>query len=179
MDIFFSLILLTIAIILSMFFLLAIYLIFKIYTGKSINNPNYAPVHGSIFGQLLYFNRFHDHLTQVATKHPTFRLLTPDQSQLYTVDPRNVEHILKKKFDKYSKGKNNQGLLSDFLGHGIFAVDGDKWRQQRKLASFEFSTRVLRDFSCSVFRQNAGKLARAVSELAVPGRVFDMQDMAC
>ncbi|KAK4436344.1 cytochrome [Sesamum alatum] len=49
--------------------------------------------------------------------------------------------------------------LKDLFGDGIFAVDGKKWRHQRKLASYEFSAKVLRDFSSSVFRSNAAKLA--------------------
>ncbi|XP_022636104.1 cytochrome P450 704C1-like [Vigna radiata var. radiata] len=99
------------------------------------------------------------------------------ESEVYTIDPRNIEHILKTNFDKYSKGKYNQDIVTDLFGEGIFAVDGDKWRQQRKLASYEFSTRVLRDFSCSVFRRNATKLVRIISELSHQGQVFDMQDM--
>ena len=52
----------------------------------------------------------------------------------------------------------------------------DKWRQQRKLASFEFSTRVLRDYSYAVFRRNATKLVRVVHKLLDDGRqAFDMQ----
>lgn len=94
---------------------------------------------------------------------------------MYTTDIRNIEHVLKTKFDKYTKGKYNQDIVTDLFGKGIFAVDGDKWRQQRKLASFEFSTRVLRDFSCSVFRRNAAKLVRVVSEMAIAGQIFDMQ----
>ncbi|KAK8565883.1 hypothetical protein V6N13_020958 [Hibiscus sabdariffa] len=47
----------------------------------------------------------------------------------------------------------------------MFAVDGDKWKEQRKFASYEFSTRVLRDFSCSVFSSNAAKLVLLVSNL--------------
>ena len=66
-------------------------------------------------------------------------------------------------------------IVSDLWGQGIFAVDGDKWRQQRKLASYEFSTRVLRDFSCSVFRRNAAKLVRAVSKQAMSGQVIEVQ----
>lgn len=83
--------------------------------------------------------------------------------------------MLKTNFDKYSKGKYNQEIMTDLFGEGIFAVDGDKWRQQRKLASFEFSTRVLRDFSCSVFRRNGAKLVKLISEIAIAERVFDMQ----
>lgn len=95
---------------------------------------------------------------------------------MYTTDIRNIEHVLKTNFDKYTKGKYNQDILTDLFGKGIFTVDGDKWRQQRKLASFEFSTRVLRDFSCSVFRRNAAKLVRVVSEMAIADQIFDMQD---
>ncbi|PRQ57680.1 putative abieta-7,13-dien-18-ol hydroxylase [Rosa chinensis] len=58
---------------------------------------------------------------------------------------------------------------------GIFVVDGEKWKQQRKLASFEFSTRVLRDFSCSVFRRNGAKWVKVISEYSVANGVFDMQ----
>ncbi|KAK9202436.1 hypothetical protein WN944_017646 [Citrus x changshan-huyou] len=152
-------------------------LILKIYCGKSIKDPSYPPVNGTVFHQLLYFNRLYDYQTEVAKKQPTFRLLGPAQSEIYTTDIRNIEHVLKTKFDKYSKGEYNQDILEDLFGQGIFAVDGDKWRQQRKLASFEFSTRVLRDFSCAVFRTNAAKLVKVVSGFAVAGRVLDMQDM--
>ncbi|KAJ6879243.1 hypothetical protein NC652_032728 [Populus alba x Populus x berolinensis] len=153
-----------------------LYLTFQIYSGKSIKNPNYPPVKGTVFGQLFYFNRLYDHQTEVAKKQKTFRLLAPGQSELYTTDIRNIEHVLKTNFDKYTKGKHNQDVLTDLFGKGIFTVDGDKWRQQRKLASFEFSTRVLRDFSCSVFRRNAAKLVRVVSEMAIADQIFDMQD---
>ncbi|TXG62724.1 hypothetical protein EZV62_009718 [Acer yangbiense] len=152
-------------------------LILKIYTGKSIKDPTYPPVHSTVFDQLFYFNRLYDYQTEVARKQSTFRLLAPSQSEIYTTDTRNIEHVLKTKFDKYSKGKYNQDIVTDLFGQGIFAVDGEKWKQQRKLASFEFSTRVLRDFSCDVFRRNAAKLVNAISEFAVAGRVFDMQDM--
>ncbi|XP_017429429.2 cytochrome P450 704C1 [Vigna angularis] len=164
------------------FSLLGIFLVFcfimlTTILGKSIGDPDYAPVKGTVFNQLFYFNTLHDYQAEMAKTIPTFRLLAPDQSEVYTADPRNVEHILKTNFDKYSKGKYNQDIVTDLFGEGIFAVDGDKWRQQRKLASYEFSTRVLRDFSCSVFRRNAAKLVRIISELSHQGQVFDMQDM--
>jgi cytochrome P450 len=88
---------------------------------------------------------------------------------------RNIEHILKTNFDKYSKGKYNEDIISDLFGEGIFAVDGDKWKQQRKVASYEFSTRVLRDFSCSVFRKHAAKLVKVISQFSHEGIAFDMQ----
>lgn len=152
-------------------------LMLRIFTGKSIKNPNYPPVNGTVFNQLLYFNRLYDYQTETAKNLPTFRQLTPQSSEIYTTDVRNIEHILKTNFGKYSKGEHNQDIMRDLFGQGIFVVDGDRWRQQRKLASFEFSTRVLRDFSCSVFRRNAAKLVAAVSELSDAGLPFDMQDI--
>lgn len=56
-----------------------------------------------------------------------------------------------------------------------FAIDGKKWRHQRKLASYEFSAKVLRDFSCSVFRSNAAKLASKVYVEALANREMDLQ----
>ncbi|GLT39500.1 hypothetical protein SLA2020_136870 [Shorea laevis] len=56
-------------------------------------------------------------------------------------------------------------------------MDGEKWRQQRKLASSESSTKVLRDFSCFVVRRNSTKLVRAIAEPAVANRASRMQDM--
>ncbi|KAB2626712.1 cytochrome P450 704C1-like [Pyrus ussuriensis x Pyrus communis] len=153
------------------------FLLLKIFTGKSIRNPIYPPVKGTVFNQLFYFNRLYDYQTEVAKEQPTFRLLAPDQSEVYTTDMRNIEHVLKTNFAKYSKGKYNQDIVSDVFGQGIFVVDGEKWKQQRKLASFEFSTRVLRDFSCSVFRRNSAKLVRVVSEILGSNQSFDMQDI--
>ncbi|WOL05718.1 Cytochrome P450 [Canna indica] len=63
------------------------------------------------------------------------------------------------------------------FGDGIFAVDGDKWRHQRKLASFGFSTKVLRDFSGVIFKSNAAKLAHVFSSYATSNEKFDIQDL--
>lgn len=73
------------------------------------------------------------------------------------------------------QGDYNYSLLSGLLGDGIFTVDGDKWRQQRKISSYEFSTKVLRDFSSVVFRRNAAKLADTLSKVATVNQVVDMQ----
>lgn len=63
-----------------------------------------------------------------------------------TANPANVEFMLKTKFDSFPKGERFISLLEDFLGRGIFNSDGEMWWKQRKTASYEFSTRSLRDF---------------------------------
>ncbi|PON56338.1 Cytochrome P450, E-class, group I [Parasponia andersonii] len=158
-------------------FLTFCFITLRIFTGKSLMNPKYPPVRGTLFNLIFHYNELHDYMTRLAEKDPTFRLLTPAQSYVYTAEPRNVEHVLKSGFGKYSKGDRGREILADLFGRGIFLADGENWKQQRKLASLEFSTRVLRDFSCSVFRTNAAKLVRVVSEFSVAGRAFDMQDL--
>ncbi|GAV75694.1 p450 domain-containing protein [Cephalotus follicularis] len=162
---------------LALLFIAFLYLMLKVFSGKSIRDPSYPPVYDTVFHQLFYFNKYYDYQTKLAKKQPTHRFLAPGLSNIYTADTRNIEHILKTKFDKYSKGECNQEIMKDLFGQGIFAVDGDKWKQQRKLASFEFSTGVLRDFSCAVFRRNATNLVRIINGFAVAGRVFDVQDI--
>ncbi|CAI0547113.1 unnamed protein product [Linum tenue] len=110
--------------------------------------------------QLVHYDSLFDYMTSLARKHPTYRFLTPSHSEIYTVDPVNVEYMLKTNFANYGKGDYNLGIMSDLFGDGIFATDGDKWRHQRKLASHEFSTKVLRDFSTNVFKVNAAKLLK-------------------
>ncbi|XP_030474405.2 cytochrome P450 704C1-like [Syzygium oleosum] len=152
-------------------------LLLKTFTGKSLRSSKYPPVHGTVFGLTAHFNRLYDYQTEVARRTTTFRLLTLAHSAIYTADPRNVEYILKTKFEKYTKGEYDIDIVKDLFGEGIFAVDGEKWKKQRKVASFEFATRVLRDFSCCVFRKNSAKLVKVVEELSAASEGFDMQDI--
>ncbi|KAF5175304.1 Cytochrome p450 [Thalictrum thalictroides] len=137
----------------------------------------YHPIAGTIFDQLLNFSRLHHYMTDLATKYKSYRLLSPFRNELFTTEPANIEYILKTNFANYGKGLYNYTLLKDLLGDGIFTVDGDKWRYQRKIASYEFSTKVLRDFSSSVFRKNAANLAHIISQAATSNHVIDIQDL--
>ncbi|TXG70795.1 hypothetical protein EZV62_005730 [Acer yangbiense] len=73
---------------------------------------------------------------------------------------------------------SNDITLIDLLGEGIFNVDGEKWHRQRKLTSYEFSTKTLRDFSNKVAKTNAITLARILADQAVASnRSIDIQDL--
>ncbi|KAF2311094.1 hypothetical protein GH714_019455 [Hevea brasiliensis] len=105
-------------------------LLFQILTRKlkkKQRKNKYHPVGGTIFHQLLNFNRMHDYVVDLAGKYKTYRLLSPFRNMIFTTDPVNVEYILKTNFENYGKGKYNYENLKDLLGDGIFTVDGEKW----------------------------------------------------
>ncbi|CAO2172392.1 unnamed protein product [Urochloa humidicola] len=141
----------------------------------------YPPVAGTVFHKLYHLRRLHDYLADLSRRHKTFRLLAPGLRRrlVYTCDPAAVEHILRGNFANYGKGSFNGGITRDLLGDGIFAVDGDRWRQQRSIAAHEFSSTrgPARELSGAVFRRNATRLAAAVSAHAAAGRPVELQGL--
>ncbi|KAF6162838.1 hypothetical protein GIB67_029107 [Kingdonia uniflora] len=91
----------------------------------------------------------------------------PTHSEIYTVDPKNAEHVLKTNFSNY--GKVNILI--------IVILYGEKWRHQQKLASYEFSSEVLRDFISVVFLANVAKLVAKVSEAATFNMKINLQEL--
>ncbi|GMP43043.1 hypothetical protein CsSME_00012564 [Camellia sinensis var. sinensis] len=146
----------------------------QILKRKLNGKKKYHPVAGTMFNQLLNFNRVHDYMTDLAAKHKTYRLLSPFRNEIYTSDPANVEYILKTNFENYGKGMYNYCIFRDLLGDGIFTVDGDKWRQQRKVSSHEFSTKDLymRSTLDSIFKVGFGVELDSMCGTSEEGTIF-------
>lgn len=116
--------------------------------GKNVG-PKVYPIIGSLPALLKNSNRMFDYLHEEIRKTPThtIRFVRPGVGGVYdTANVENVEHILKTRFENYYKGGFLGDMLGDVLGKGIFNVDGDLWKLQRKLASHEFTSRSLREF---------------------------------
>ncbi|KAL5727885.1 hypothetical protein ACHQM5_001029 [Ranunculus cassubicifolius] len=175
-----SLILIAITPVLLVFLCILLFLVgyMFIYVKELVTQKKDKPfIAGSVFHMLINFNTLFDYFTYLSRKRRSFRFITPTHSEIYIIDPVNVEYILKTNFSNYPKGPYHYGILNDLLGDGIFVVDGEKWRHQRKVASYEFSTKVLRDFSSITFRTNAAKLVAKVSKAASLRVSFDLQDL--
>ncbi|XP_061999569.1 cytochrome P450 704C1-like [Rosa rugosa] len=140
-------------------------------------NKRYPPVAGTVLHQVIHFPRLHHYHTELACKYKTYRILDLFKYAVYTIDPANVEYMLKTNVANYGKGLYLHSILSDVLGDGIFAVDGDKWRHQRKVSSSQFSTKVLRDFSSEIFKTNGVKLAGIIHQAATSNKSMDIQDL--
>ncbi|KAI4364201.1 hypothetical protein MLD38_020327 [Melastoma candidum] len=95
-----------------------------------------------------------------------------------TANPRNVEYMLKTRFENYPKGKPFSTILGDFLGRGIFNVDGDLWRFQKKLASLELDRFSIRSYAFEVVRTEIeDRLNILLSSVAEKQGVLDLQDV--
>ncbi|GLJ31564.1 hypothetical protein SUGI_0633310 [Cryptomeria japonica] len=110
--------------------------------------PKSYPIVGLLFSFLRNRNRLPEWLTELLEHAPsntiTFQRL--GTKVVITADPRNVEHLLKTRFENYPKGNYFMLRLHDLLGSGIFNADGEAWKLQRRVASYEFGTNSLRDF---------------------------------
>ncbi|GLJ53564.1 hypothetical protein SUGI_1142600 [Cryptomeria japonica] len=114
--------------------------------------PSY-PIVGSFFANWKNRRRLPDWITEHLTKAPSHTITIErlgTRKTIVTANPANVEHLLKTRFENYPKGDFSTIISRDLLGTGIFNVDGEHWKLQRKVASFEFNTSSLRDFITEV-----------------------------
>ncbi|XP_022759757.1 cytochrome P450 94A2-like [Durio zibethinus] len=98
--------------------------------------------------------------------------------QIFTANPANVQHMLKTHFFIYQKGPFSTSVLFDFLGNGIFNVDGESWKFQRQVSSHEFNTKSLRKFVQTVVDTELhDRLIPMFSDAAVDKTVLDLQEI--
>jgi hypothetical protein len=64
---------------------------------------------------------------------------------------------------------------ADLLGRGIFVVDGQEWRVQRKAGAAIFSVRAFKDYCAHCFAHKAAKMCDRLDAAADSGLEVDMQ----
>ncbi|KAK9072662.1 hypothetical protein SSX86_009097 [Deinandra increscens subsp. villosa] len=105
-------------------------------------------------------------------------------NNIITANPDNVEYMIKTNFDNFPKGKAFSDILGDLLGRGIFNVDGNHWRFQRKLASLELGSLAIRSHALKIVSDEIeSRLIPLFSTVAEKGEndendaVLDLQDV--
>ncbi|KAG5584049.1 hypothetical protein H5410_044483 [Solanum commersonii] len=125
------------------------------------------------------FTNLCDWYTHFLQKSPTRTIQIHVLGNTITANPKNVEYMLKTRFDNFPKGKNFSTILGDFLGRGIFNVDGDLWQFQRKMASLELRRNSIRSFAFEVM--NTEIQNRLIPLLACAANnkdeILDLQDV--
>jgi cytochrome P450 len=108
----------------------------------------------------------------------TYQASVPMQTgaSVLTVDPKNVEYMLKTNFYNYIKGPMVNVYLDEFLGKGIFNSDGHDWLTQRRTASHMFTMRSLKDHMSKVFIEHGQNLLNKLAPHVDKANEFiDMQ----
>jgi len=163
------------------------YLLWFTFISRSLRGPRVWPLLGSLPGLIENCERMHDwicdNLRACGGTYQTCICAIPflaKKQGLVTVtcDPRNLEHILKTRFDNYPKGPTWQAVFHDLLGDGIFNSDGNTWVFQRKTAALEFTTRTLRQAMARwVSRAIKDRLCTILKKAEVQGEPVDLQDV--
>lgn len=166
---------------------LAVYLMWFISIKRCLKGPRVWPLLGSLPGLIQNSNRMHnwiaDNLRMCGGTYQTCTCAIPllaRKQGLVTVtcDPKNLEHILKVRFDNYPKGPTWQAVFHDLLGEGIFNSDGDTWLFQRKTAALEFTTRTLRQAMARwVSRAIKLRFCPILNRAQLEGKSVDLQDL--
>ncbi|KAM7525775.1 hypothetical protein LguiA_015677 [Lonicera macranthoides] len=167
--------------------LVAAYLLWFRFITRSLRGPRVWPLLGSLPGLIENSNRMHewiaDNLRACGGTYQTCICAIPFLARkpglvTVTCDPKNLEHILKVKFDNYPKGPTWQAVFHDLLGEGIFNSDGDTWLFQRKTAALEFTTRTLRQaMSRWVSRAIKMRFCPILKTAQLEGKPVDLQDL--
>ncbi|XP_065858311.1 cytochrome P450 86A22 [Euphorbia lathyris] len=166
--------------------LVAYYLWWKIVS-RSLTGPRVWPLLGSMPGLIKNANSMHDwiadNLRSSGGTYQTCICAIPFLARkqclvTVTCEPKNLQHILKTRFDNYPKGPTWQAAFHDLLGDGIFNSDGDTWLFQRKTAALEFTTRTLRQAMARwVNRAIKYRFCPILETAQLRGQAVDLQDL--
>lgn len=124
------------------------------------------------------FTNLCDWYTHLLQKSPTRTIHIHVLGNTITANLENVEYMLKTRFENFPKGKIFSTILGDFLGRGIFNVDGDLWRFQRKMASLELGRNSIRSYAFEVINNEIqNRLLPLLACVANKGEILDLQDV--
>ncbi|CAE5965709.1 unnamed protein product [Arabidopsis arenosa] len=170
----------------STLILLLIIVLLLVSAGKHVIYPcrNSIPKTYPVIGCLISFytnrNRLLDWYTELLNESPSRTVVIrrlASRRTVVTANPLNVEYILRTNFDNYPKGKPFTEILGDFLGKGIFNVDGNLWLKQRRLATHDFTPKSLREYVTVLRNEFEKELLAFLNAAAEDSQPFDLQEL--
>ncbi|GMJ09421.1 cytochrome P450, family 94, subfamily B, polypeptide 2 [Hibiscus trionum] len=170
-------------VLISVFFLLLHVILCKVCRAPKLSEhgPPAYPIIGCLISFYKNRTRLLDWYTELVEESNTNTIVVNRlgaRRTIVTANLENVEYMLKTNFNNFPKGKPFTEILGDFLGYGIFNVDGELWRTQRKLASHAFSTNSLREFVMSTLEEEVeNQFLPLLESLAEASAVVDLQEL--
>ncbi|RWR87068.1 cytochrome P450 94B3-like protein [Cinnamomum micranthum f. kanehirae] len=151
---------------------------FREFTGQG---PPTYPIIGCLISFSKNQHRLLDWYTELLAESPTQTIVVRRlgaRRTIITTNPDNVEYMLKTKFENFPKGEPFTEILGDFLGRGIFNVDGELWHTQRKLTCHEFTTKSLREFMVEMLEiETKERLLPILESASLSGGLVDVQEL--
>ncbi|KAL8280285.1 hypothetical protein RQP46_007399 [Phenoliferia psychrophenolica] len=147
-----------------------VFLIATHWDGRAIGTkrrPDLATVPGiPLLGNLLFLikhgERHMENMTAFRKANPdqnkTISLTVPGRRIIDITKPSWIEYVQKTNFPNFEKGPRAYENLHGVLGDGIFVVDGEAWKIQRKATSKIFSTNNFRGFITTSIQSEIEKL---------------------
>ncbi|KAI8369967.1 cytochrome P450 [Blakeslea trispora] len=148
---------------------------------KGIPYRKGVPILGTLPYILKNLHRIHDYTLEGFEESDSLNITTNALGSIkavVTIDPQNVDYILKGNFENYLKGPKYRKVLFEILGNGIFNANGEQWRYQRKTASHIFNIKNFRDDFTDVFVEGVLTVCdKVLDEHAKQQTSFDFQDL--
>ncbi|KAL3526292.1 hypothetical protein ACH5RR_010948 [Cinchona calisaya] len=144
------------------------------------HGPPSHPVLGSLISFYKNRHRLLDWYTDLLSHSPTQTIVVSRfgaTTTVVTANPQNVEYILKTNFSNFPKGRPFTQILGDFLGNGIFNVDGDVWQTQRTLANHVFNAKSFREYFMKVLKEEINNKLLPIMESLAQEQEVDLQDL--
>ncbi|WRX13943.1 Cytochrome P450 - like 10 [Theobroma cacao] len=162
--------------------LLGLFIFSCIHESLANKGPMLWPVLGVIPSVLLHMNDIYDWATRALINaggtFPYRGMWMGGSYGIITVDPSNIEYMLKTNFKNFPKGKYYRERFCDLLGGGIFNSDDESWKEQRQLAKLEMhSSRFIEHSIQSMQDIVHQKLMNLLEKLANSGHCFDLQEV--
>ncbi|CAI0454995.1 unnamed protein product [Linum tenue] len=153
---------------------------------SSIRNTNFSLIEWPVLGVLpgLLWNAWTDNLHGAADRTlketgGTFVFKGPwfaNMDFIASSDPLNAHHIFSKSYAKYRKGQDFKAIF-EFLGEGIFNVDGEAWKFQRQLLHSILNNEELQNHMTTTLKLKMETTLFPVLD-ARAGAEVDMQEVA-
>ncbi|CAF1011707.1 unnamed protein product [Didymodactylos carnosus] len=176
----------TIFIICLVTLLLCIIYFINLFRPKPISGIKIADNYSWLFGHLPAFqtnkNRIHEYRCHLAMNaelqgDTCFQECLPlTSSRVDILTPELIEFVLKTEFDSFGKGNYFRDKLHVLLGDGIFNTDGQRWKQQRKIAAHMFTQRLLNEKMIHVFTEHGHRFIDLLHTIP-EGKIFDLQKL--
>ncbi|CAI0378883.1 unnamed protein product [Linum tenue] len=153
---------------------------------RNKHSPLYEwPLLGMLPSLLFNLYTLHDFITGALRRNGgTFLFKGPSfikADYMVTSDPTNINHIFNKNAANYDKGRDFKAIM-EALGDGIFNVDGESWKFQRKLLHSLLNNSEFEGHSMHILTQKARStlmpvLDRAAARTTDRDELVDLQDV--